>query len=343
MVLLPRSIPSDEMAYSMLSDPFPMREGHAGDAVLDLQERLWSLDFTTGDDELGTYGVGTSHAVGRFQRARGLRGDGRCDRETWNALVEAGWKLGERLLYRRTPMVRGDDVAELQRQLSAVGFYTAAIDGIFDDNTGAAVRDFQRNVGLPVDGICGTHTIEELRRLRTHITEGHLVSALRERLMRGTLLALRGTTVAVGEIGGFAQGVAAACRALNNAGAVTLDLHHPDGSILAAEANAADAAVYIGLQLDPTSTACRTEYYSGYRYESVASRRLAELIQGDLARTLGLEDGGVRGMAVPVLRETKMPAVLIELGDPATVVRRTTDVGDVLVRALTDWLTVTWD
>lgn len=325
------------------SDPLPMRLGDTGEAVVDLQDRLRSLGHSVGADPPDAFGEGTRTAVCEFQQTRGLRVDGICDRGTWDAIDEAGYRLGDRLLYRRTPMLRGDDVGELQRQLSAVGFYAGTIDAIYDDRTSAAVTEFQRNVGLPPDGILGPHTIDELRRLRSHITEGHLVSALRERLLRTNLPTLGGTKIAVGELGGFAQGVAAVCRSLTAAGAVALDLHHPDSARLAAEANDAGAAVYIGLQLDPSSAACRTAYYSGYRYESVASKRLAELVHTGLLRSIDLRDGGVLGMAIPILRETQMPAILVELGDPPAVVRRTADIGDVLVHALTDWLTVTWD
>lgn len=342
MALSPRSLPGAG-APAVPDDPLPMRQGDVGEAVVDLQDRLRSLGLFDGTDERGHYGDPTARAIEAFQQQRGLRVDGICDRATWQALDEAGYRLGDRLLYRRATATRGDDVAELQRQLSAVGFYASTIDGIYDDRTAEAVADFQRNVGLPADGMLGPRTIEELTRLRSHITEGHLVSALRERLLRGTLPALNGTKIAVGECGGFAHGVAATCRALTAAGAVALDLHHPDSTKLAAEANVAGAAVFMGLQLDPSSVAIRTAYYSGYRYESVASKRLAELVHGSLQRILQLSDGGVLGMAIPILRETKMPAILVELGDPPQVVRRTSEIGEVLVRSLTDWLTVTWD
>ena len=72
-----------------------------------------------------------------------------CGPQTWSALVEAGRDLGDRFLYRRTPMLRGDDVAELQQRLSALGFDTGRVDGIFGDLTSAALGEFQRNVGLP--------------------------------------------------------------------------------------------------------------------------------------------------------------------------------------------------
>ena len=89
-------------------------------------------------------------AVEAFQHRRGLRVDGVCGAQTWWALVEAGFRLGDRFLYHRQPMMRGDDVAELQRRLSALGFDTGRVDGIFGDLTSRALAEFQRNLGLPV-------------------------------------------------------------------------------------------------------------------------------------------------------------------------------------------------
>mgnify|MGYP000449767565 CR=1 FL=1 len=45
-----------------------------------------------------------------------------CDETTWTALVEANWKLGDRLLFLTSPNLRGDDIAELQHGLSRLGF-----------------------------------------------------------------------------------------------------------------------------------------------------------------------------------------------------------------------------
>ena len=93
--------------------------------------------------------------------------DGICGQQTWNTLVEAGFRLGDRFIYRRTPMLRGDDVAELQQRLCTLGFDTGRVDGIFGDATSEALCEFQRNVGLPVDGIVGGATLRELLRLET--------------------------------------------------------------------------------------------------------------------------------------------------------------------------------
>src|ERR1035438_9999183 len=47
---------------------------------------------------------------------------GAVDATTWERLVEAGWRLGHRLLYLAHPTLRGDDVAELQVRLAQFGF-----------------------------------------------------------------------------------------------------------------------------------------------------------------------------------------------------------------------------
>ena len=77
----------------------------------DLQRRLSALGHESAADDPGRFAEATERAVRDFQEARGLRVDGVCGRHTWSALVEAGWALGDRLLYHRSPPLRGDDVA----------------------------------------------------------------------------------------------------------------------------------------------------------------------------------------------------------------------------------------
>lgn len=56
----------------------------------------------------------------------------------------------------------GDDVVELQARLQYLGFYKSKIDGKFGYNTYWALRNFQENYGLPVDGIAGAKTKKAL-------------------------------------------------------------------------------------------------------------------------------------------------------------------------------------
>jgi peptidoglycan hydrolase-like protein with peptidoglycan-binding domain len=56
----------------------------------------------------------------------------------------------------------GLQVIELQQRLRDKGFNPGAIDGDFGENTKAAVKAFQRSVGLKDDGIVGTQTRTKL-------------------------------------------------------------------------------------------------------------------------------------------------------------------------------------
>jgi len=317
----------------------PLAEGDCGDAVSDLQARLSELDLIT-SDPLGTYGSATAAAVARFQSERDLPADGVCNAKTWSALVDAGYRLGDRMLYLRLPMLRGDDVADLQHRLSALGFDPGGVDAIFGDRTEVALRDFQHNAGLPADGTCGPETVTDL--LRFSLREGgkDLVSPLRERLLiaRNSSRTLEGRRFAVGESGGFSAGVAAVSRALYAVGASALALHDPDLSRQAREANAAGVDCYIGLRIVAERSSCTTAFYKGFRYESVTSKRLAELIQDRLPSELGLDDDGICGLALPILRETQMPAIEVQLGDPSRVIQRTSQLSTSIAAALESWV-----
>lgn len=323
----------------------PLGPGDSGAAVADVQARLHALGFTSAFDPDGQFGDGTRAAVEAFQHRRGLRIDGICGPQTWSALVEAGRRLGDRFLYRRTPMVRGDDVAELQQRLSALGFDTGRVDGIFGDLTSAALGEFQRNAGVPVDGIAGGATVRELIRFGSrHQGSEELVTEVRDReRLRQAPRTLSGRRVAIGEEGGLDAAVGALRRLLVSNGAHVTTHHHPDGSVQASEANAGGAEVYLGLRLIAGERSCSSSYYAGFRYQSPGGRRLAELLQARLPSQLAVADGGSRGMSIPLLRETRMPAVICEIGPATVVVEQTADLARAVVGALTGWVDSAWD
>ncbi|MCM3236840.1 spore cortex-lytic enzyme [Heyndrickxia oleronia] len=56
----------------------------------------------------------------------------------------------------------GDDVIELQARLQNIGFYTGKIDGVFGWGTYWALRNFQKDFGLDIDGLAGPTTKAKL-------------------------------------------------------------------------------------------------------------------------------------------------------------------------------------
>ncbi len=53
---------------------------------------------------------------------------------------------------------RNSDVRLVQRKLQQWGYYDGSVDGVYGNQTFAAVRDFQRRNGLRVDGVVGPET-----------------------------------------------------------------------------------------------------------------------------------------------------------------------------------------
>ena len=304
--------------------------------VADLQQRLATLGYPVGDEH-GVYGPATAAAVAALQARRGLRVDDVCGEQTWAAIVEAGYQLGDRRLYQRTPMMRGDDVAELQHRLGALGFDAGKVDGIFGPDTAGALADFQRNAGLTVDSSFGPDELQVLQRLG-HRGDG-LVAELREvAALRSSARTLDQFGVVVGERGGLDALTTSLGRALRQLGAAVVVVHHPDGSELARQANTAGAGVFIEWASLGTAAGCRCAYYQGYRMASPAGRGLAERLQERVPVALGVPALGACGMAVPVLRETRMPAVLCESGPTHHLVERGPAVVDAMVASLAAWV-----
>lgn len=90
----------------------------------------------------GAFGPQTDGAVRQFQQSNGLGVDGIVGNQTWPALVVQVARGS-----------RGDAVRALQS-----AFPQLDADGIFGDQTDAAVREFQEMFGLDVDGIVGPCT-----------------------------------------------------------------------------------------------------------------------------------------------------------------------------------------
>jgi len=314
-----------------------LRRGDSGEPVRDLQQRLSRVGFPT-YDELGDYGTGTEQAVRIFQEQRGLRVDGLCGPQTWSALVESGFQLGDRLLYHRQPMLRGDDVATLQQRLNALGFDAGREDGILGKQTAEALREFQRNAGVAVDSIAGPATIAALDRLGA--PGSCSIAAVRERESLRYGRALAGSRIYVSATPGLEVLGRAIERGLLEFGAtVVLDAAALDDSEVAASANRFEADVFLAVR-SGDAAACRCTFFATPTFRSEAGYHLARAIQEELAGTVAVGDGEPCAKTYPLLRETRMAAVVCEpvqhddLDAMRDLVRNVTAIGHAVVRGI---------
>lgn len=311
-----------------------------GNHVRDVQSRLLALGFRIEPPELAdqAFGPSTEQAVRTFQQERGLLVDGLVGTHTWQELVEAGYALGDRTLYLRRPLFRGDDVRALQRRLNVLGFDPGREDGIFGEQTAQAVRDFQTNVGLQADGIAGATTIDALDRVFRAPGRGPGRTAVREtEALRSAGGTLPGRRIAIdpghgpddpGGVGPTGLTEADAALALSERlahelrarGAEPLLLRErdetPEASERAERANLAEAEVLISVHLnshqDPGAEGSSAYYFGRLGSVSVAGQALAELVQEEVVAATGLRNGRTHPKSFPILRETRMPAVHLE-------------------------------
>ena len=173
--------------------------GDRGKEVSDVQKRLHALGYELGNEGLDGFlgpaqparpaGVpaGARSARRRHPRAQHLARAGR-GRLRASATVCSTCAC---------PTFRGDDVLALQVKLNLLGFNAGPERGIFDTAVERALIDFQRNAGLPSDGIVGDDTLRKLDALRKAESgrEGKKIPDRDEGFVAATSLA--GTVVAI--------------------------------------------------------------------------------------------------------------------------------------------------
>ncbi|HEX4777769.1 MAG TPA: peptidoglycan-binding protein [Acidimicrobiia bacterium] len=315
-----------------------LRRGDEGEAVRDLHHRLARLGHVVRGDDAGAFGLATESAVRTFQEQRGLHVDGVCGPQTWNALVESGFRLGDRLLYVRRPMLRGDDVATLQHRLNALGFDAGREDGILGDQTARAVREFQRNAGVAVDGIAGPATLSALGRLGEG-THGS-VAAVRERESLRHARPLHDSRVYISTVPGLdVLGTVVERGLLEHGARVLFDAAATDDSAVAAGANRFEADLFLGIRPGDVAT-CRCAFFATATFRSESGYRLASSIQHELAGVMDTCAAEPCARTYPLLRETRMAAVVCEpvqrddAGALHTLVRHVAEIGDAIVRGV---------
>jgi N-acetylmuramoyl-L-alanine amidase len=288
------------------------RHGDVGTAVRDIQARLEALGFDSFPDLKGTFGDGTRDAVSRFQMAKGLDADGTVGPDTWRSLYEAGYRLGDRLVFLRRPMMRGSDIADLQSRLSSLGFDCGKVDGIFGPRTEAAVIDFQHNRGLAEDGKVGPEVVTEIG-LVTRGATNNGRQAIREReWLRRLTPTLAGARVFLdagcrddAEACLTWEAASAAAQAIREAGGLPLMSRSEDSQtterVRAQRANRLGADVIVAFRVN---TDDEVHFFASEHSRSGAGEELAEA----LAASVG---GRVVGRAGVMLTETRAPAAVV--------------------------------
>jgi len=326
----------------------PIARGSVGPEVEDVQRRLTGLGLLhppddrlpAGDDAPGMFGAATELAVRTFQRQRRLPADGVVDVETWATLVAASFRLGDRMLFLTRPLLRGDDVRELQTRLNRLGFDAGFDDGLFGPLTRAALAAFQSEVGLEADGMLGPASVDALLRLhRDHHDRPAFVARERAQLRRPARTSLVGARILLDPANGpevpghhapdgtpehaitwaIAAGVEGRLTAL---GAQVVLSRGPRTSPSAPEraaiANRSDVEVIVSIGLNGAPSphhrgACAT-YFGTDRHASETGRALAEELLARTVTALGVPDCRAHPAAVSILRLSRAPAAIVEPG-----------------------------
>lgn len=266
-----------------------------------------------------------------FQQERGLHVTGELNDQTQRALEEARWKLGDRSLYlQQSPYMRGDDVAALQARLTEMGFHCGRVDGIFGAMTEAAVKEFQKSVGVVVDGKCGPATIIGLLRL-TKIVSGGAPAALRESALqknRGPALANKVIVIDPGSaeyereiVYDIAQRLEGRLLALGASVFLTRGTqNNPAEAERIAFTNKSGADLLISLHIDshtnPEAHGVATFFYGNDQHgvHSIVGERFASLVQRELCARTDFLNCRSHAKTWDSLRLTSAPAVRVDLG-----------------------------
>lgn len=292
--------------------------GSTGEGVRDIQERLSALGHDCDRDPPGEFGEATLAAVRAFQGDRGLPIDGVVGQECWRALYEAGYRLGDRLLFLRRPMIRGDDVAELQSRLDALGFDTGKPDGIFGPQTEMGLRDFQLNRGLAIDGVSGPEVITELRLVARGAMRTGRVTLREREWLRTRPATLVGARVYFDpacrtqeEAAVSWEAAAAASVALQQQGGTPILSRGMDSAfperVRARRANRMGADLIISFRLAEDAPGV-ISYFASPRSHSVAGKLIATC----LAEVMTMK---TEGQATAMLKDTLSPAVVVADSD----------------------------
>jgi peptidoglycan hydrolase-like protein with peptidoglycan-binding domain len=153
-------VSSELKGISLSPNPLMIRQmGDQGEPVVKLQQDLKELGFYN-DAVDGIFGLKTKDAVFAFEQSVNLPADGIFGSKAAGALQAALEEKRAGGVLRRGD--RGREVELIQRDLTALGYDTGEVDGIFGPATEKAVRQFQQKRKIKVDGAVGPVTKKAL-------------------------------------------------------------------------------------------------------------------------------------------------------------------------------------
>jgi N-acetylmuramoyl-L-alanine amidase len=275
--------------------------------VRELKDRLAAIDLAPTRVPTDVFDAETVAYVEAFQRSRGLPITGEVDATTFERLAEAGWQLGQRLLYLSRPLLRGDDVAELQVRLAQLGFNPGRIDGIFGTLTAEALCEFQRNCALEPSETLTKATLQALRRLSATTATRSLVTDARD--LAGFNPMTGGAVLLCGD-GPLVTALAVALEKEDLVSSLIGDTQERAAQL----ANDHDVALVLSFQTLEHVEGLHLHYWASYRSHSHRGELLASSLASFLAHLPNVPRVEVTGMALPILRETKMTTIHIEHG-----------------------------
>ncbi len=144
------------------TDPYKkLKTGSSGAAVTALQKRLEVLGYLNTIPN-SKYTSTTATSVREFQGNAKIKKTGIADNATQVALFASGAPESSILTMKLQKGDKGTAVKRLQMRLKAKGFGTGAITGLYNDATREAVKRYQTQLGLKVDGVAGNGTLTSL-------------------------------------------------------------------------------------------------------------------------------------------------------------------------------------
>lgn len=323
--------------------PALVRKGDTGPVVAEIQARLVRAQMLpesvlAGDPAAAVFDDATDEAVRVFQQVSGIVVDGVVGPETFRRLDEARWRLGDRVLvYTPGHLLAGEDVRELQSELSHMGFACGRVDGVFGPATDAALREFQRGVGVRTDGMCGPETFRALDRLTRRIGDGNAEMLREHDALAQTRSGVAGKIVVLDPshenlppegiefVDDMVARIEGRLSILGTQVLLTRSVRGNRGALLDATtrarfANETGADLFISVHIDRSSSdrACGlAAFYFGDAQSgrsSMAGRIAAERVHTAIRSRTDLVDLRCHPAAWDMLRHTRMPAVALEIG-----------------------------